>query len=214
MWATKLYVLWMKTTIFHSSVNPCHVSWNISAPIHVSELKNDHLPFCHSPGALLFLCATAIKTSPLTFWKWLSVPNHVGHDNVGHFHRREWGVLGFFNKPLVMCFVMHWLYFTVKTHSVPSPACALLPKLPFLQLPFVMLSTPLRRYHLFILWNNNPVKTKQPHPLPTYKLIVGWMDEWTDRFTDGWMYDWGMESLLDWIIGMNKWNNGQINDKR
>lgn len=122
--------------------------------------------------ALLFLCATAIKTSPLTFWKWLSVPNHVGHDNVGHFHRGEWGVLGFFNKPL-MCFVMHWLYFTVKTHSVPSPASALLPKLPFLQLPFVMLSTPPRRYHLFILWNNNPVKTKQPQPLPTYRLTVG-----------------------------------------
>lgn len=22
-----------------------------------------------------------------TFWKWLSLPNHVGRDNVGHFHR-------------------------------------------------------------------------------------------------------------------------------
>ncbi len=181
--------------------------------MYVSELKNDHLLLRHSPGALLFLCATAIKISPLTFWKWLSVPNHVGHDNVGHFHRGEWGVLGFFNKPL-MCFVMHWLYFTVKTHSVPSPASALLPKLPFLQLPFVMLSTLLRRYHLFILWNNNPVKTKQPHPLPTYRLTVGRMDGQTDRSTDGWMFDGWTKSLLDWIIGMNEWKNGKINGKR
>ena len=75
--------------------------------------------------------------------------------------KSERGVLGFFNKALVMRFVMHWLYFTVKTHSVPLPARTLLPKLPFLQLPFVMLSTPRRRHHLFTLWNNTGVKTKQ-----------------------------------------------------
>lgn len=125
-----------------------------------------------------------------------------------------WGVLGFFNKPLVMCFVMHWLYFTVKTHSVPSPATALLPKLPFLQLPFVMLSTLLRRYHLFILWNNNPVKTKQAHPLPTYRLTDGWMDGHTDRCMEGWMYDRWTKSLLDWITGMNESKNEQTNGKR
>ncbi len=164
------------------------------------------LLICHSPEALLFLCATTRKSSLLTFWKWLSVPNHVGHDNVGHFHRGEWGVLGFFNKPL-MCFVMHWLYFTVKTHSVPSPACALLPKLPFLLLPFVMLSTLLRRYHLFILWNNNPVKTKQPHPLPTYRLTGGWMDRQTHRCTGGWMFDEWIKSLLHWILGINECRN-------
>lgn len=114
-----------------------------------------------------------------------------------------WGVLGFFNKPLVMCFVMHWLYFTVKTHSVPLPASALLPKLPFLQLPFVMLSTLLRRYHLFILWNNNPVKTKQPYPLRTYRLTVGWMagqtDGQTDRQTDNYMNG----CVDDWIKKKN-----------
>lgn len=134
------------------------------------------------------------------------MPNHVGHDNVGHFDGGgEWGVLGFFNKPL-MCFVMHWLYFTVKTHSVPSPASALLPKLPFLQLPFVMLSTPLRRYHLFILWNNNPVKTKQHHPPhthhpPTDWQSDGWTDGRTDSCADGWMFDGWTNSLLAWIIG-------------
>ena len=140
------------------------------------------------------------------------MPNHVGHDNVGHFDGGgEWGVLGFFNKPL-MCFVMHWLYFTVKTHSVPSPASALLPKLPFLQLPFVMLSTPLRRYHLFILWNNHPVKTKQPHPPthtpPTYKLTVGWMDWWTDRQMHWRMDVWQMNKL---IIGLD--NRGRMNGR-
>lgn len=183
--------------------------------MHVSELKYDHLLLCHSPEALPFTCATAMKASPLTFWKWLSVPNHVGHDNVGHFHRREWGALGFFNKPLVMCFVMHWLYFTVKTHSVPSPASALLPKLPFLQLPFVMLSTRLHRYHLFILWNNNPVKTKQPHPYPpTHWQLDGCMAGRTDRRPGGWMNDGWAKSLLGWIIGMSEWKYGQINGKR
>lgn len=178
------------------------------------ELKSNHLLLCHSPGAHLFLCAPPIKACPLTLWKWLSVPNHVGHDNVGHFHREEWGVLGFFNKPLVMCFVMHWLYFTVKTHSIPSPASALRPKLPFLQLPFVMLSTRLRRYHLFILWNNNPVKTKQPHLLPTYKLAAGWMAAPTDTHTNGRMDDECRKALLGRIIGMNEKKSEQINGRR
>lgn len=131
------------------------------------------------PGAFLRLSATAIKPSPLTFWKWLSVPNHVGHDNVGHFHEGGggWGVLGFFNKPL-MCFVMHWLYFTVKPHSVPLPASALLPKLPFLQLPFVMLSTPLHRYHLFIFMKQQPCKNKNNLNLNPYPVADWWTDGW------------------------------------
>lgn len=189
----------------YSTVTPHYVSWNLSAPMHVSEFKYYHLLLFHSPGALPFMCATAIKTSPLTFWKWLSVPNHVGHDNVGHFHRGGWRVLGFFNKPLVMCFVMHWLYFTVKTHSVPSPASALLPKLPFLQLPFVMLSTRLHRYHLFILWNNNPVKTKQPHPQPTYTLTAGWIYGRMNRQMPRWMDEWWMSKIIIWLDNREEW---------
>lgn len=108
---------------------------------------------------------------------------------------------------------MHWLYFTVKTHSVPSPATALLPKLPFLQLPFVMLSTPLRRYHLFILWNNNPRqnKTSSPH---THLETDRWMDGQTDRCMEGWMYDGWTKLLLDWITGINEWKSEQITGKR
>ena len=56
--------------------------------IELRVKANTPLLHCR-PGALVFLRATAIWTSPLTFWKWLSVPNHVGHDNVGHFHRGE-----------------------------------------------------------------------------------------------------------------------------
>lgn len=32
-----------------------NVSWNLSAPLYVGELKNDHLLLCHSPG-LFYSC--------------------------------------------------------------------------------------------------------------------------------------------------------------
>lgn len=76
---------------------------------------------------------------------------------------------------------MHWLYFTVKTYSVPSPASALLPKLPFLQLPFVMLSTLLHRYHLFIFTKQQDRKNKtnlsHAH-LKKMEKTDGWMEGW------------------------------------
>lgn len=139
---------------------------------------------------LLFLWATTIKTSPLTFWKWLSVPNHVGHDNVGHFHRGEWGVLGFFNKPLI-CFVMHWLYFTVKPilflrqpvhfslnclfsncHSLCFPLCCA----DIIYLFYETTTTPSKQNNL------TPYLTTDRHS-------VGCTDRQTDKWLDGCLMD-------------------------
>lgn len=52
IWTAKSCVLWIK--MHHSTVTPCHVSWNLSAPMYVSELKNDHLLLCRSPGLFYF----------------------------------------------------------------------------------------------------------------------------------------------------------------
>lgn len=97
---------------------------------------------------------------------------------MGHFHRgRQRGALGFFNKPL-MCFVMHWLYFTVKAILLLCQPVHFSPNCLFLQLPLVMLSSRLHRYHLFIFYENNnppthPNQTQLTHPTPNHPPMDG-----------------------------------------
>lgn len=115
------------------------------------------------------------KRLPWLFWKWLSAPSHVGLDNVGHFHwwgGHQQGALGFFNKPL-MCFVMHWLYFTVKAILLLCQPVHFSPNCLFLHLPLVMLSTRLHRYQLFIFGETtNPARSLTTAPSRMYGRIL------------------------------------------
>lgn len=84
------------------------------------------------------------------------------------------GALGFFNKPL-MCFVMHWLYFTVKAILLLCQPVHFSPNCLFLQLPLVMLSTQLHRYHLFIFGET----TNALPPLPKAPSQMYGMIPWS-----------------------------------
>lgn len=93
---------------------------------------------------------------------------------------RQRGALGFFNKPL-MCFVMHWLYFTVKAILLLCQPVHFSPNCLFLQLPLVMLSTRLHRYHLFIFGETTTPPTPPPHPYcPPPLLTATLVDVWRD----------------------------------